>query len=170
MALQEPSDRAPQALGPMRLAPVPIEDAEVRHRDGKLLPRVAIDRTSKSAYAGPHAKARPPIAVQMLSLIEAMPDRIHTVPTVEKPRPNRQGIHLTHEPGTSTHGMHSVDRSRMVTNGQVERVSRTTRDAMVRTTHQASVDAPKQRLHPLLTGPGGKRAADRAFDDAAGHP
>ncbi len=66
--------------------------------------------------------------------------------------------------------MHSVDRICMATNGQVERMNHTIRDAMVRTAHHASVDAFNQRLHPLLTGPSGKCTADRAFDDAAGHP
>ena len=63
----------------------------MRCQDGKSFPGVAIDRTSKFAYAGLHAEAQPPIAAQMLSLIEVMPYRIHTVPTAEKPRRRRQG-------------------------------------------------------------------------------
>ena len=78
--------------------------AEVRCADGKLFLYVAIDRTSKFAYAGLHAEANRMIAAQMLGrLIEAVPYRIHTVLT-------DNGLQFTHKPGTSTYSMHSFDR------------------------------------------------------------
>ncbi len=57
-----------------------IDIAEVRCADGKLFLYVAIDRTSKFAYAELHAEANRMIAAQMLAnLIKAVPYRIHTV-------------------------------------------------------------------------------------------
>ncbi len=59
-----------------------IDIAEVGGKDGKLFLHVAVDRTSKFAYAGLHAEATRPITVQMLSnVIETVPYRIHTALT-----------------------------------------------------------------------------------------
>ena len=59
-----------------------IDIAEVRCEDGKLFLYVAIDRTSKFAYAELHTEATRTVAAQMLAnLIEAVPYRIHTVLT-----------------------------------------------------------------------------------------
>jgi hypothetical protein len=74
-----------------------IDIAELRCDDGKLFFHVAIDRTSKFAYAELHTEATRAIAAQMLaSLIEAVPYRIHTVLT-------DNGLQFTHRPGTSTY-------------------------------------------------------------------
>ena len=81
-----------------------IDIAEVRCEDGKLFLYVAIDRTSKFAYAELHTEATRTVAAQMLAnLIEAVPYRIHTVLT-------DNGIQFTHTPGTSAYSMHSFDR------------------------------------------------------------
>jgi hypothetical protein len=81
-----------------------LDICEFRCEEGKLFLYVAIDRTSKFAYAEPHTEATRPLATQVLgNLIEAVPYRIHTVLT-------DNGIQFTHKPGTSTDSMHSFDR------------------------------------------------------------
>ena len=80
-----------------------VDIAEMRCADGKLFLFVAIDRTSKFAYAAACRGDRM-IAAQMLGcLIKAVPYRIHTVLT-------DNGLQFIHKPGTSTCGMHSFDR------------------------------------------------------------
>jgi transposase InsO family protein len=81
-----------------------IDICEVRCEEGKLFLFVAIDRTSKFAYAELHHEATRTIAAEVLAnLIEAAPYRIHTVLT-------DNGIQFTHKPGTSTYSLHSFDR------------------------------------------------------------
>ena len=59
-----------------------IDIAEVRTEEGKLYLFVAIDRTSKFAYAELHEKANRWIATDFLkALIQAVPYKIHTVLT-----------------------------------------------------------------------------------------
>ena len=59
-----------------------IDIAEVRTEEGKLRISVAIDRTSKFAFAELHDRATRAIASQFLrTLVEAVPYRIHTVLT-----------------------------------------------------------------------------------------
>ncbi len=59
-----------------------IDIAEVRTEEGKLYLFVAIDRTSKFAYAELHEKANRWIATDFLkALIKAVPYKIHTVLT-----------------------------------------------------------------------------------------
>jgi transposase InsO family protein len=135
-----------------------IDICELRCEEGKLFLYVAIDRTSKFAYAELHAEATRPVATQVLAnLIEAVPYRIHTVLT-------DNGIQFTHKPGTSTYSMHSFDRvcrangiehrltqpNHPWTNGQVERMNRTLKEATVRAFHYASADDLKRHLHAFL--------------------
>ncbi len=135
-----------------------IDICEVRCEDGKLFLFVAIDRTSKFAYAELHHEATRSISAQVLAnLIEAVPYRIHTVLT-------DNGIQFTHKPGTSTYSMHSFDRvcrahdiehrltqpNHPWTNGQVERMNRTIKEATVRAFHYASASELKQHLHAFL--------------------
>jgi hypothetical protein len=75
-----------------------IDIAEVRTEEGKLYLFVAIDRTSKFAYAELHEKANRWIATDFLkALIKAVPYKIHTVLT-------DNGIQFTDlpKPGIST--------------------------------------------------------------------
>jgi transposase InsO family protein len=135
-----------------------IDICEVRCEEGKLFLFVAIDRTSKFAYAELHYEATRLIGAQVLAnLIEAVPYRIHTVLT-------DNGIQFTHKPGTSTYSMHSFDRicrthdiehrltqpNHPWTNGQVERMNRTIKEATVRAFHYASAHELKQHLHAFL--------------------
>jgi len=59
-----------------------IDIAEVRTEEGKLYRFVAIDRTSKFAFAGLHEKATTRVAADFLkALIKAAPYKVHTVLT-----------------------------------------------------------------------------------------
>ena len=65
-----------------RIGYVHIDIAEVRTAEGKLHMFVAIDRTSKLAFAELHEKAPTRVAAEFLGrLIEAVPYKIHTVLT-----------------------------------------------------------------------------------------
>ena len=135
-----------------------LDICEVHCDQGKQFLFVAIDRTSKFAYAELHPEATRMIAAQVLSnLIEAVPYAIHTVLT-------DNGLQFTHRPGTSTYSMHSFDRicaahdiehrltqpNHPWTNGQVERMNRTIKEATVRAFHYASAHELKRHLHAFL--------------------
>ncbi len=134
-----------------------IDIAEVRTEDGKLYMFVAIDRTSKFAFAELHERATRRIAADfLLRLIEAVPYRIHTVLT-------DNGTHFT-TPGNKRSAAqnlktmmqrgepfraHSFELAcarndidhRLTkpnhpwTNGQVERMNRTLKEATVKRYH-----------------------------------
>jgi len=62
----------------------PIDIAEVRTEDGKLSLLVAIDRTSKFAFAELHETATRRVAGNFLrALVAAVPYKIHTVSMAE---------------------------------------------------------------------------------------
>ncbi len=122
-----------------------IDLAEVRTAEGKLYLFVAIDRTSKFAVVELVEKADMRAAAAFLeALIEAVPYRIHTVLT-------DNGIHFADLPKnrgglTARFRGHPFDRLCFVhgiehrltkpnhpwTNGQVERMNRTIKDAAVK--------------------------------------
>jgi len=134
-----------------------IDITEVRTAQGKLYLFVAIDRTSKVAFVQLHQKATRSVAADFLrSLIAALPYKIHTVLT-------DNGTHFT-TPGneSSAAGIikealgrgecfrahafefacakndidHRLTRPRHPwTNGQVERMNRTIKEATVRRYH-----------------------------------
>ncbi len=59
-----------------------IDLAEVRSEEGKLYLLVAVDRTTKFAFVELHQKATRRVAADFLRhLVEAVPDKVHTVPT-----------------------------------------------------------------------------------------
>ena len=134
-----------------------IDIAEVRTEQGKLSLFVAIDRTSKFAFAELHEKATRRIAGDFLrALIAAVPYRVHTVLT-------DNGTHFTTPGNTASaaalikeaiargelfraHAFelacaqndvdHRLTQPRHPwTNGQVERMHRTIKDATVRRYH-----------------------------------
>src|SRR6202163_2461354 len=73
----------------------PIDIAEVRTEEGKLYLFVAIDRTSKFAFAERHEKATTGVAADFLrALIKAVPYKVHIVLT-------DNGIHFTDPRGRS---------------------------------------------------------------------
>lgn len=70
-----------------------IDIAEVRAEEGKLFMLVAIDRTSKFAFAEPHERVGRRVAADFLRrLVAAMPYRIHTALT-------NNGTHFTDPTG-----------------------------------------------------------------------
>ena len=136
-----------------------VDIAEVRTAEGKLHLFVAVDRTSKLAFAKLEEKANIYTASDFLrALIEAVPYHIHTVLTdngvqfCDAPK-NRSGP-------TATWRVHRFDRvcrehgiehrltkpNHPWTNGQVERMDRTLKDATVKRYHYDSHDQLRAHL------------------------
>ncbi|HHH89286.1 MAG TPA: IS481 family transposase [Aliiroseovarius sp.] len=120
-----------------------VDIAEVRTAEGKIRLFVAIDRTSKFAYVELHEKAGKMVAAQFLrNLIAAVPYRIHTILT-------DNGIQFTNRKRDTSAFEHIFDRvcreneidhrltkvNHPWTNGQVERMNRTIKEATVKRYH-----------------------------------
>ena len=140
-----------------------IDIAEVRTEEGKLYLFVAIDRTSKVAFARLLEKANTATAVTFLDeLIEAIPYKINVVLTdngiqfADLPK-NRSGP-------TATWRRHPFDRAcqrhgiehRLTkpnhpwTNGQVERMNRTLKEATVQRYYYESHEQLRAHLADFL--------------------
>ena len=149
-----------------------IDIAEVHTEEGRLYLFVAIDRTSKFAFAQLHEKATRRIAADFLrALIAAVPYKIHTVLT-------DNGTHFTTPGNTSSaaplikeamergeifraHSFelacaqndidHRLTKPRHPwTNGQVERMNRTLKDATVRRYYYDTHDQLRGHLGDFL--------------------
>lgn len=149
-----------------------IDIAEVRSEEGKLYLFVAIDRTSKFAFAQLHEKATRRVAGNFLwALVEAVPYKVHTVLT-------DNGTHFTEPTGDGwtpedikemlarkepfrCHSFelacaqldieHRLTKPRHPwTNGQVERMNRTIKDATVKRFHYGSHDQLRVHLADFL--------------------
>jgi transposase-like protein len=135
-----------------------MDIAEVRTAEGKLYLYVAIDRTSKFAYAELHKSQTKMIAAEFLrNLIKAVPYKIHKILT-------DNGIQFTnhdHHKNAFTHIFERVCNEHQIehrktkikhpwTNGQVERMNRTLKEATVNNFHYTSDDELKQHLHAYL--------------------
>jgi transposase InsO family protein len=123
-----------------------MDIAEVRTGEGKLYLFVAIDRTSKFAVAQLYDEATRPTACQFLEkLLEVVPYRIHTVLT-------DNGIQFAEQPRNRNTILSRISRFDMIckandiehrltkpnhpwTNGQVERMNRTIKDATTKRYH-----------------------------------
>jgi len=145
-----------------------IDIAEVQTAEGKLYLFVAIDRTSKFAFTELHAKATTRTAADFLrALVKAVPYKIHTVLT-------DNGIHFTDPKGETwtpaeirqmitrkepfrAHAFeyacaltdidHRLTKPKHPwTNGQVERMNRTIKDATVRRFHYDDHDQLRSHL------------------------
>ena len=120
-----------------------VDIAEVQTAEGRLYLFVAIDRTSKFALTELHASADKMTAAQfLLNVIEAVPYTLHTVLT-------DNGIQFTNRRSDRYAWQHIFDRvckehgieHRLTqvkhpwTNGQVERMNRTIKEATVKRFH-----------------------------------
>ena len=140
-----------------------IDIAEVRTKEGKLYLFVAIDRTSKFVFVQLLDKANRNTATDFLmAVIEAVPYKIHTILT-------DNGIQFTFPPcyrdgPTARHVTHMFDmccqasdiEHRLTkpnhpwTNGQVERINRTIKEATVKRYYYDSHDQLKVHLHTFV--------------------
>ena len=135
-----------------------VDIAEVRTAEGKLYLYVAVDRTSKFAYAELHKRQTKMIAAAFLrTLLEAVPYKIHKILT-------DNGIQFTnhdHHKHAFTHIFDRVCQENGIahrktqvkhpwTNGQVERMNRTLKEATVSTFTYATHDQLKRHLHAYL--------------------
>ena len=151
---------------------VHIDLAEVRTEDGKLQMFVAIDRVTKFAFAELHERASRRTAADFLGrLLKAVPYKIHTVLT-------DNGTHFTtpgHKRSTGSETKAAVENGEFFrghafdsacaragiehrltkpnhpwTNGQVERMNRTIKEATVRRYHYDSHDRLRGHLVDFL--------------------
>ena len=135
-----------------------IDIAEVRTEAGKLSLFVAIDRACKLADAELHADANKLVAAQFLrNLLAAIPYKIHTVLT-------DNGIQFTNRKRDIYAFHHIFDRvcqeygidhrltktNHPWTNGQVERMNRTLKEATVKKYYYETHDHLKAHLHAFL--------------------
>jgi transposase InsO family protein len=149
-----------------------IDIAEVRTEQGRLYLFVAIDRTSKFAYTELHEKATTRVAADFLrALIKAVPYKINTVLT-------DNGIHFTNPSGTwsPTEIKAMIERKERFrchyfelacaqneidhrltkpkhpwTNGQVERMNRTIKDATVKRFYYETHDQLRGHLADFVS-------------------
>lgn len=138
-----------------------IDIAEVRTEEGKLHLFVAIDRTSKFAVAQLVEKANRKTAWEFLEhLLEVVPYKLHTILTdngiqfAEQPR-NRDSVtfrkmrfDLICEANGIDHRLTKPNHP--WTNGQVERMNRTIKDATVKRYHYHSHDQLRCHLADFL--------------------
>jgi transposase-like protein len=135
-----------------------IDIAEVQTEEGKLYLFVAIDRTSKFAYAELHERATRLIAKEFLeNLIATVPYKIHTLLT-------DNGIQFAKRWGTEQGEIIPFDRAclsngiehRMTkikhpwTNGQVERMNRTLKEATVKKYYYQTHEHLKTHMQNFL--------------------
>lgn len=138
-----------------------LDIAEVRTGEGKLYLFVAIDRTSKFAVARLYDEATRPTACQFLEeLLKVVPYRIHTLLT-------DNGIQFAEQPRNRNTILSRQSRFDMIceangvehrltkpnhpwTNGQVERMNRTIKDATTKRYHYDSHDQLERHLELFL--------------------
>lgn len=133
-----------------------IDIAEVRTDEGKLYLFVAIDRTSKFAFARLFRKATRPVAVQFLKeLIATVPYRIHTILTdngiqFANRSKDRYAFKLLFDRVCEQHAIEHrrTKPNHPWTNGQVERMNRTLKEATV---HRYFYETHKQLQTHLET-------------------
>ena len=145
--------------------------AEVQTAEGKLRLFVAIDRTSKFTYAELHEKAGKMIAAQFLrNLVAAVPYTIHTVLTdngiqFTNHAHHKYAFHHIFDRVCDENGIeqrltkinHSLSAMQRIacrgsawTNGQVERMNRTIKDAAVKRFHYDGHDQLRRHLQDFI--------------------
>jgi transposase InsO family protein len=138
-----------------------IDIAEVQTAEGKLYLFVAIDRTSKFAVAQLVEKADRLTAWEFLeAVLEAVPYQIHTILTdngiqfADQPRNRRKAFSrpMRFDMICEAHriGHRLTKPNHPWTNGQVERMNRTIKDATVKRYHYDSHDQLRIHLQDFL--------------------
>ena len=140
-----------------------IDIAEVRTAEGKLHLFVAIDRTSKFAFAQLVEKAnRVTASAFLVALIKATPYKIHTVLTdngIQFRLPPRYADGTTARWSTHMFGLRCQENgiehrctkiNHPWTNGQVERMNRTIKEATVKRYHYEDHDQLRRHLADFL--------------------
>jgi len=130
----------------------------VQTEEGKQYLFVAIDRTSKVAFAELHPRAKRVVAAEFLQrVLDKLPYRVHTVLT-------GNGVQFTPQAHQFLPGGHSFDRicqeygvghrltkpAHSWTNGQVERINRTIKEATVQRYHYQSTPELNGHLQAFL--------------------
>lgn len=133
-----------------------LDIAEVQTEEGKLYLFVAIDRTSKFAFAELHERMTRMVAVEFLRrLIAAVPYQIHTILTdngiqFANRTTDRYAFDLLFDRICVKHGIeHRLTKpNHPWTNGQVERMNRTLKEATV---YRYYYDTHQQLREHLIT-------------------
>ena len=136
-----------------------IDIAEVQTAEGKLYLFVAIDRTSKFAYVELHERATKMIAAEFLRhLIAAVPYAIHIVLTdngIQFKNREQDRTAMEHIFGRTCRQNSIEHRTTKVkhpwTNGQVERMNRTIKEATVKRFHYDDHNQLRQHLADFVS-------------------
>ena len=135
-----------------------LDIAEVQTEEGKLYLFVAIDRTSKFAFAELFERATRPVAVEFLHhLIAAVPYKIHTILTdngiqFANRTKDRYAFPLLFDRICKSNEIeHRLTKpNHPWTNGQVERMNRTLKDATVHRYYYATHQQLREHLATFL--------------------
>jgi transposase InsO family protein len=136
-----------------------IDVCEVRIEQGKAHLFVAVDRTSKFAFARLYRRATTLTSVAFLkALVKAVPYRIHTILTdngiqfADAGKPRRYGFPHPFGRLCRAYGIeHRLTRPyHPWTNGQVERMVRTLKEASVRTYHYETFSQLRRHISKYL--------------------
>ena len=137
---------------------LPVDFAGLQTEEGRRYLFVAIARTRKAAFAELHPRAKRVVAAEFLRrVLDKLPYRVHTVLT-------DNGVQFTPQAHQLPPGGHSFDRvcheygveHRLTkpvhpwTNGQVERMNRTIKEATVQRYHYQTTDEPNEYLQAFL--------------------
>ena len=135
-----------------------IDITQLRTAEGKLYLLVAIDRTSKFAFAQAHRRVDQTTAAQFLrDLVAALPYRLHTVLTDNGAQftNRRKGAAAAAHSFAQVCAQHGIEQrltrpNHPWTNGQVERINRTIKEATVKRYPYDSHDRLRSHLDSFL--------------------